>query len=102
MTSNDNWNGTTKKEDEISLDDSTITISLSKDHEEDEEDEEDEETEKKQSLRKRFNIENHLENAAMSGGVIVMILGMIIYLPVILVLMTGLMIRELIDTVRGW
>lgn len=38
----------------------------------------------------------------MSGGVIVMILGMIIYLPVILVLMTGLMIRELIDTVREW
>lgn len=93
MTSNNNWNGTTKKDDEISLDDSTITISLSK---------EDEETEKKQSLRKRFNIENHLENAAMSGGVIVMILGMIIYLPVILVLMTGLMIRELIDTVREW
>ena len=26
MTSNDNWNGTTKKEDEISLDDSTIFI----------------------------------------------------------------------------
>lgn len=97
MTNNNNWNGTTKKaEDEISLDDSTITISLSKDHEEDEE------TEKKQSLRKRFNIENHLENAAMSGGVIVMILGVIIYLPVILVLITGLMIKELIDTVRGW
>lgn len=97
MTNNNNWNGTTKEEeDEISLDDSTITISLSKDHEEDEE------TEKKQSLIKRFNIENHLENAAMSGGVIVMILGMIIYLPVILVLMTGLMIRELIDTVREW
>lgn len=97
MTNNNNWNGTTKKaEDEISLDDSTITISLSKDHEEDEE------TGKKQSLRKRFNIENHLENAAMSGGVIVMILGVIIYLPVILVLITGLMIKELIDTVRGW
>lgn len=97
MTNNNNWNGTTKEdEDEISLDDSTITISVSKDHGEDEE------TEKKQSLRKRFNIENHLENAAMSGGVIVMILGMIIYLPVILVLMTGLMIRELIDTVKGW
>ncbi|EBH6599605.1 hypothetical protein CQ877_22540 [Salmonella enterica] len=96
MTNNNNWNGTTKKEEgEISLDDSTITISLSKDHEEDDE------AEKKQSLRKRFNIENHLENAAMSGGVIVMILGMIIYLPVILVLMTGLMIRELIDTVKG-
>ncbi|HBY6368924.1 TPA: hypothetical protein MI421_25970 [Klebsiella pneumoniae] len=93
MTSNDNWNGTTKKEDEISLDDSTITISLSK---------EDEEAEKKQSLRKIFNTENHLENAAMSGGVIVVILGMIIYLPVILVMMTGLMIRELIDTVREW
>ncbi|MBY8789672.1 hypothetical protein KOI91_21570 [Escherichia coli] len=93
MTSNDNWNGTTKKEDEISLDDSTITISLSK---------EDEEAEKKHSLRKRFNTENHLENAAMSGGVIVVILGMIIYLPVILVMMTGLMIRELIDTVREW
>lgn len=93
MKSNDNWNGTTKKEDEISLDDSTITISLSK---------EDEEAEKKQSLRKRFNTENHLENAAMSGGVIVVILGMIIYLPVILVMMTGLMIRELIDTVREW
>ncbi|EOG5128147.1 TPA: hypothetical protein HFQ00_004742 [Escherichia coli] len=97
MTNNNNWNGTTKKEeDEISLKDSTITISLSREHEEDEE------VEKKKSLRKRFNIENHLENAAMSGGVIVMILGMIIYLPVILVLMTGLMIRELIDTVRGW
>lgn len=93
MTSNNNWNGTTRKDDEISLDDSTITISLSK---------EDEETEKKQSLRKRFNTENHLENAAMSGGVIVVILGMIIYLPVILVMMTGLMIRELIDTVREW
>ncbi|SVJ65749.1 Uncharacterised protein [Klebsiella pneumoniae] len=38
----------------------------------------------------------------MSGGVIVVILGMIIYLPVILVMMTGLMIRELIDTVREW
>jgi hypothetical protein len=47
MTSNNNWNGTTRKDDEISLDDSTITISLSK---------EDEETEKKQSLRKRFNM----------------------------------------------
>ena len=93
MTSNDNWNGTTRKDDEISLDDSTITISLSN---------EDEEAEKKQSLRKRFNTENHLENAAMSGGVIVVILGMIIYLPVILVMMTGLMIRELIDTVREW
>ncbi|HAK5770434.1 TPA: hypothetical protein H1U42_004529 [Salmonella enterica] len=93
MKSNDNWNGTTKKEDEISLDDSTITISLSK---------EDEEAEKKQSLRERFNIENHLENAAMSGGVIVVIIGMIIYLPIILVMMTGLMIRDLIDTVRGW
>lgn len=93
MTNNDNWNGTTKKENEISLDDSTITISLSK---------EDEEAEKKQSLRKRFNIENHLENAAMSGGVIVVIIGMIIYLPIILVMMTGLMIRELIDTVKGW
>lgn len=61
MKSNDNWNGTTKKEDEISLDDSTITISLSK---------EDEETEKKQSLRKRFNIENHLENAADRKSVV--------------------------------
>ena len=81
MTSNDNWNETTRKEDEISLDEGA---------------------EKKQSLRKRFNIENHLENAAMSGGVIIVILGMIIYLPVILVMMTGLIIRELIDTVRGW
>ena len=97
MKSNKNWNGTTKREEgEISLEDSTITISLSREHEEDEE------VEKKKSLRKRFNIENHLENAAMSGGVIVVILGMIIYIPVILVMMTGMMIRELIDTVKGW
>ena len=34
MTSNNNWNGTTRKDDEISLDDSTITISLSKEDEE--------------------------------------------------------------------
>lgn len=42
----------------------------------------------------------HIENIAISAAVMLGIVGAIIYLPLLLLMITGLMIKEFYDTVR--
>ena len=96
-----NWNKyeyeVSEKKDEDCLDDSTIEVSLSS---EDEEYRDKEQVGEKKIFKKIFDKDMHIENITISAAVMLGIVGAIIYLPLLLLMITGLMIKEFYDTVR--
>ncbi|EAB4506710.1 hypothetical protein EE548_22870 [Salmonella enterica] len=98
-----NWNKyeykVSEKKDEDCLDDSTIEVSLSSEDEEDR-DKDKEQVGEKKIFKKIFDKDMHIENIAISAAVMLGIVGAIIYLPLLLLIITGLMIKEFYDTVR--
>ncbi|HBQ8857500.1 TPA: hypothetical protein ACMEXA_005644 [Klebsiella variicola subsp. variicola] len=92
---NRDWNRNeekySEKDDEECLDDSTIEVSLSS---------EDEDKEVKKE--KFFDKDQHIENLCITAAIVVGTVGAIIYLPLFLIMMAGLTIKEFYDRVRNY
>ncbi|EKQ5512637.1 hypothetical protein P5Y60_004345 [Salmonella enterica] len=95
-----NWNRCDGEEgekiDENCLDNSTIEVSLST------EDEQEEEIKEKKLFKKYFDKDQHIDNVCISSAIVFCIIGAIIYLPLFLIMMAGLTVKEFYDKARNY